>query len=62
MKETDRIVKDIKDLYSKNRSITKLGGFFTPEQVQNEQKAWKLIKELERKLGVEKLEINFFEP
>lgn len=51
--EIQNIVAEIKLLAARNAEITKAGGFFTQEQIENEQKAWKLKMTLRFDHGME---------
>lgn len=58
--EVQNIIAEIKTLTSRNAEITKAGGFFTQEQIENEQKAHKLKMILRFDHGIEIGNINFF--
>ena len=49
MRTKEIIFKEIKDLLSINNKITKSGGFFTQDQIENERKICQLRLELRKK-------------
>lgn len=51
--EIQNIIAEIKALTARNAEITKAGGFFTQEQIDNEKKAWKLKMTLRFDHGME---------
>jgi hypothetical protein len=51
--EIKNIIAEIKTLTACNAEITKAGGFFTQEQIDNEKKAWKLKMNLRFNHGME---------
>jgi len=51
--EIQNIIAEIKTLTARNAEITKAGGFFTQEQIDNEKKAWKMKMTLRFDHGME---------
>jgi hypothetical protein len=51
--EIKNIIAEIKTLTARNAEITKAGGFFTQEQIENEKKAWKMKMTLRFDHGME---------
>lgn len=51
--EIKNIINEINSLTSRNAQITKSGGFFTEEQIQNEKKSWALKMTLRFDYGME---------
>ncbi len=47
------IISEIKALTDRNAEITKAGGFFTQEQIDNEKKSWKMKMVLRFDHGME---------
>lgn len=51
--EAQAIINEIKRITAINEAITKAGGFFTVEQIENERKTWKMKMNLRFDYGIE---------
>ena len=51
--EIKNIIAEIKTLTARNAEISKRGGFFTQEQINNERRSWRLKTRLRFDHGME---------